>query len=135
MHLSQRSRSERLRIEFRERLRYTNAEFRRDNCVNLFKRKRFDFVLQARQRIEVRLGQKIAARRKELAQLNECRPQVFQIGSEFFRLGLLADEGEAFPSDCRRAEPRFPDQIGSAVFDQQSDDVLVSLELLCFEDW
>ena len=63
MHLSQRSRRERLRIEFRERLRYTNAEFRRDNCVNLFKRKRFDFVLQAGQRIEVRLGQKIAARR------------------------------------------------------------------------
>ena len=37
MHLCERSRGERLRIEFRERLRYTNAEFRRDDCVNLFK--------------------------------------------------------------------------------------------------
>src|SRR5207237_4804715 len=133
MHLCERSRGERLRIELRERLRYPNAEFRRDDCVNLFIGKRFDFVLQARQRIEIRLGQKIAARRKKLAQLNECRSQVFEIGSEFFWWGLLADDCEALPSDRRRAQPCFLNQIGSAIFDQQSDDVLVSLELLCLE--
>ncbi len=79
MHLRQRSSRGRLSIEFSKQLRDAATQFGRNYLLDFIKRERLDLILQTGQRLKVRFGQKVAARRQELAQLNKSGAQLLQI--------------------------------------------------------
>src|SRR4051794_15756015 len=66
MHLRQRRGRRRFSVELKKEFRKPAAQFGRNDALDFIVGKRLNLVLQARQRIEVRLRQQIAAGRKKL---------------------------------------------------------------------
>src|SRR2546423_3899720 len=83
MHLRQRRGRRRFSFELKKEFRKPAAQFRRNDALDFFVRKRLNLVLQTRQRIEVRLRQQIAPGGQKLSELDEGRPQLFQIVRKF----------------------------------------------------
>jgi hypothetical protein len=79
MHLAERGRGQRGRVELREALREPDTELARDDLLDLGERKRRDVVLEAAQRLDVRGGQDVGARREELAELDEGGAHLLEV--------------------------------------------------------
>ena len=95
-----------------EGLRDTHAEFGLHDLLDLGEGERPDVVLQPREGFEVGRGQKVCARREQLAELDVGGAEFFEVGGQLVgdwrgTLGadLFLDERgfEASPSPCRSA--------------------------------
>ena len=89
MHLSERGGGERPFLEHRECLRKPHAEVRLDHLLDFFERHRLNGVLQPRERFEIGGRQQIGARRQQLAELDERRPQRLEIARQVTGVGGL----------------------------------------------
>ena len=125
VHLPERGRGDRRRIEFHEGLRHANAEFLLDNPFDIRIWKRSEVILQPRQRVEVGLRQQVRARREQLSELDERRTERLQIAGE----GLGSRDGRmAVAFD--RFEAGMRDEVGAAVLGNEDREILVSAESL-----
>ena len=126
MHLAERGRGDRRRVEFDERLRHANAQLLLDDPLDVRVRERLEVVLQARERVEVGLRQQVGARREQLPELDERRPERLEVAGE--RLGARARSDDRRPFD--RLEAGVRDEIGAAVLGDEHREILVSAESL-----
>src|SRR2546430_108474 len=93
MQLRQRRGRRRFSFELKKEFRKPAAQFRRNDALDFFVRKRLNPVLQTRQRIEVRLRQQIAAGGKKLPKFDERRPKLLKIVSKLIRFWLRHQSG------------------------------------------
>ena len=93
MHLAERRGRQMFLFKKGKCFRDADAELAGDDFLHLRVRKRFDLVLQTRERLQIRFRQKIRAAGKQLAELDERRPHLFQIVGQFFGRGLAGFGG------------------------------------------
>jgi len=86
MHLSEGCRRHRGAFKFQERLGKSGANLDRDNRLDLADREWLDMILKAGERFHVSRRYEVRTRGNELAEFDESRAQLFQIGREFLRL-------------------------------------------------
>ena len=86
MHLAERGRRHRRALKFRERLRQPRADFHGHDRLHFVEGERFHVILQPRQRLHVSRRHEVRARGDELAELDESRPELFQVRRQFLRL-------------------------------------------------
>jgi hypothetical protein len=132
VHLAQRGRRHRLRLELGEGLGEPDAQLRADDGLHVHERERLDLVLEPGQRFHVGEGKDVGARGEELAELDEGRPHLLEIGGKM--LGELLFAG----SDHRRVGDRLIEagalhEVGPPVLHEESGDVLVALEVLALQ--
>jgi len=96
-------------------------------------RKRPHPVLEASQRFDVREGQEVGAGGEELADLDEGRPHLLEVGRELLGELLLAGSGHR-RFDEGLLEAGVLHQLGPPVLHEEGGDVLVSLEVLAAEE-
>jgi hypothetical protein len=132
MHLSERRGGQMFFFKKRERFGDADAEFARDNLFHFGVRKRFDLVLQTRERLQISFRQKVGAAGKQLAEFDEGRPHFFQIVGQFFRRGLAGFGGQKCFFTTRGFLLKFLGQIGIAVFPKKQRDILVAFEVMRF---
>ena len=127
--LSQGSRGEGSGVEFEKSLRQAHAELAPDDLLHVAERERLDPVLQPGESVQIRRRQQVRARREELAELDERRPQGFEVLGELLRISgdLLGD------LDVRQIDVDGLDQVRAPVLDQQAGEILVALQVLRLE--
>src|SRR4029078_3331455 len=82
MHLSERCSRDRLFLEDAERLRQPRAKLFFDNTLHVGDSKWVDVVLETGERFEVRGRQQVGAAGEDLPELDEGRPERFEIVRE-----------------------------------------------------
>src|SRR5205085_12071790 len=90
MHLTERGGGERCPIELREGFREAYPELRAHRGFDVRERHGRHVVLQARERREIRVRQKIGARRQELAELDEGGAEALEVLGEVVGAGGVA---------------------------------------------
>ena len=119
-------------FEIGEGFRDSHAQLGADDFLDLVETKRLHFVLQAGERLEVRLRQQFDPGREELPELDEGRPQFLQIVGQLVCLRrfrrrdpLLGGEG--------LGKSGLLHQIGPAVLHEDPGDLAIAIEVLRFE--
>src|SRR5690606_21233061 len=88
MHLTERCRGERRRLERLEAFRDAESELLFDDRLDVGERERLDLVLKAGQRLEVGRRKQIGTRREQLAELDVRGAQTLEVPGQFFGCGM-----------------------------------------------
>ena len=120
VHLAQGGRRHRLRLELGEGLGEPDAQLGAHDALDLQERERPHLVLQAGQRLHVGQGQQIGARGQELADLDEGRPHLLEVGGEMLgQLGFAERRDQLGGGDVLEAGVLH--QIGPPVLHEKRD--------------
>ena len=140
MHLAQGSCGEWLLLELGECLGQAYAELLGDDALDIGKGKWTDVILEPRERLQVARGEKIAARREKLAELDEGRPHGLEIVGEFLGGGIgrqilgVGDRVQTVPvrgGGIQLGGLRL--EVPAAIAEEETRDLLVALEMLTLE--
>jgi hypothetical protein len=132
MHLAQRRRRHRDRLELGEGLGEPDPELRADDGLHVHERKGLDLVLEPGQRFHVGEGKDVRPRGEELAELDERRPHLLEVGREVLGELLLAGSGHRRVGH-RLFEAGALHEVGPSVLHEEGGDVPVALEVFALQ--
>jgi hypothetical protein len=102
-------------------VRHAHAELLANRAFDVFVRKWLDLILETRERIKVRRRKQVGSGRQNLAKLDECRSERFEVSCKRFRRGRIR-RGRLFSVE------RFRDELSAAVLGHKPGDVPVTPE-------
>ena len=88
MHLAERGGGQVFLLKIGKGLGNADAQFAGDDVLHLCVGKRFDLVLQTRERLQIAFRQKVWPAGKQLAKFDEGRPHSFQVVRQLLWRGL-----------------------------------------------